>query len=584
MNRRHWAFSAMLAAMVGGGAAQSWGQDAAPDAGALFQRLDKDGDGKLTKGEIPEEQTRIFERLLRRGDKNSDGALTREEFVEANRPEERPDVPPAAPGAGPDQARVDARQRFEMLDRNKDGKVTLEEFPEQARERMKPLFERLGKDALTLEEFSRFAGGGGGFRPDPNELFRQFDKNGDGKLGKAELPAELRERFAPAFERAGKDELTREDFQRVAGPPGGRGNPEEMFERIDANKDGKLTVDEAPEPIRPLLQGVLRRAGKEPTGSLTKEEFIKNFAPREGDRRPDGDRPRDGARPGAEQPDRRVDGERPRDGERRPEGDRPRDGERRPDAERPRDGDRPAAERPRDGARRPEADRPRDGERRPEGDRPRDGERRPEGDRPREGGPAIMRILDKNRDGRISKEELAQLANAFEELDRNKDGHIDPFELIGGPAGPPEGRPDQPRDRGPRDGNPPREDGRRPEGDRPRDGEPRRDGDRPRDGEPRREGDRPDAARRPEGAAANREGRPEAGPFFQRLDRNGDGKISKEEAPEQMKDRFNMLDTNGDGVISLDEFRAGAPQLGDRPRNRQEGRPQPEGRDAPQRD
>jgi Ca2+-binding EF-hand superfamily protein len=52
-----------------------------------------------------------------------------------------------------------------------------------------------------------------------------------------------------------------------------------------------------------------------------------------------------------------------------------------------------------------------------------------------------------------------------------------------------------------------------------------------------------------------------------------------------LRERFNMLDDNGDGSVSLDEFRAGAQQLGDRFRNRQEGRPQPEERpDAPKRD
>lgn len=41
-----------------------------------------------------------------------------------------------------------------------------------------------------------------------------------------------------------------------------------------------------------------------------------------------------------------------------------------------------------------------------------------------------------------------------------------------------------------------------------------------------------------------------------------------------MKERFAMLDTNGDGSVSQEEFRAGAPQLGDAVRGRNpEGRP-----------
>ncbi len=567
MKRTPWVFSAALAALVSGNAL-SYAQDAPADLGALFQKLDKNGDGKLTASEIPEDQARFFERLVRRGDKNSDGELTRDEFDQANKPEERPNV---SLNNGPtgEQARAEARQRFEMLDRNKDGKVTLEEVPEQFRDRIKPLFDRSGKTELTFEEFTRQALGGA--RPDPAELFKRLDANSDGKLTKAELPAEFKERWAGALERLGKDEITQDEFVQIAqrmaevrgGQPGeGRplGNPEEIFSRMDTNGDGKLTINEAPERARQMLEGLFRRAGKEREGSLSKEEFVKNFpaGPREGERRPEG-------------------ADRPREGERKPEGERPREGERRPEG----------------------ADRPRDGERRPEGDRPREGDRRPEGaDRPREGrpmegrGPAFFRMLDKNQDGRLSKDELAKATDLFDELDRNHDGQLDPAELFAGPGGPP----------GPREGNPPGRD----RGDAPREDAPRRDGaprgdaprgDNPRGDAPRREaapeGDRPAGDRRPEaerargdrqpGADANRER--SAAPIFQRLDRDGDGKISKDEAPEAMKERFSMLDTNGDGSVSLEEFRAGAQLLGDRVRGRQpEGR-QPEGRpEAPRRE
>ena len=587
MKRTPWVFSAALAALVSGNAL-SYAQDAPADLGALFQKLDKNGDGKLTASEIPEDQARFFERLVRRGDKNSDGELTRDEFDQANKPEERPNV---SLNNGPtgEQARAEARQRFEMLDRNKDGKVTLEEVPEQFRDRIKPLFARSGTTELTFEEFTRQALGGA--RPDPAELFKRLDANSDGKLTKAELPAEFKERWAGALERLGKDEITQDEFVQIAqrmaevrgGQPGeGRplGNPEEIFSRMDTNGDGKLTINEAPERARQMLEGLFRRAGKEREGSLSKEEFVKNFpaGPREGDRRPEGaDRPREGER----KPEGTAD--RPRDAERKPEGDRPRDGERRPEG----------------------ADRPREGERRPEGDRPREGDRPQEGDRPREERPigvrmpAIVRLLDKNQDGRLSKDELAKASELFDELDRNHDGQLDLVELFGGPGGPrnPEGRPV-------REGTPPPVGGERggaPRGDAPqRDGAPRGDaprGDNPRGDSPRREaapeGDRPAGDRRAEaerargdrqpGADANRER--SAAPIFQRLDRDGDGKISKDEAPEAMKERFSMLDTNGDGSVSLEEFRAGAQLLGDRVRGRQpEGR-QPEGRpEAPRRE
>lgn len=508
MKRAYWSLAAALATALSGTAATALAQDA--DVAPLFQRLDKNSDGKLTGDEVPEDQQRLFQRLLRLGDKNGDGSLTREEFAEANKQESKPNVPLGSDGDN----RGDAKQRFEMLDRNKDGKVTLEEVPEPLRDRLKPIFERSGKKELSFEDFSRMAPGGA--RPDPAEMFKRFDTNSDGKISKDELPPEARERLAPAFERLGVNEITLEQFQRLGerlGRPS-QGNPEEMFGRLDTNGDGKLTLDEVPDRARPIVEAALRRAGKDAKGSLTKDEFVGNL---------------------------------------------PRDGERAPTSERRPDGDRPAGQPPtRDGERRVDGDRPAATERRADGDRPRDGERRAEGDRPREGdrptgrGPAFLQLLDTNHDGQLSKDELAKASDKFDELDRNHDGFLDAAELAGPPAA----------DRG-------RERGRE---EPARDGEPRRESGRV---EGSREGAR-EATPRSSGEA---NGRP--GPFFQRLDRDGDGKISKDEAPEQLKERFAMMDTNGDGFLSFDEFRAGAALAGERVRERNRTTPQSQPEERP---
>ena len=46
----------------------------------FFSRLDKNGDGKVTLDEVPEERREGFKRLIARGDKNGDKALSLEEF------------------------------------------------------------------------------------------------------------------------------------------------------------------------------------------------------------------------------------------------------------------------------------------------------------------------------------------------------------------------------------------------------------------------------------------------------------------------------------------------------------------------
>jgi len=468
---------------------------------------------------------------------------------------------------------------------------------------------------------------------EPAKLFETLDKNSDGTLVDDEI-GEDRKRFYERLVRVGDKnddhKLSREEFvaamtqeeKPVDAPRGRFGgdrpmfSPGQMFERMDRDKDGKFTKQEIPEQapaeMRERLELVFTSSGK---SELTREEFEKVMAKygppggRDG-RRPEGagDRPRPEGREMAREEDRRP-------GPGRDEGPGRGEGAGRGEG---RDGGPP---------------------RPPEGGFRGFGDRRP--------GSPLIRVLDRDENGKLNRKELARLVERFEELDRNEDGELDMQELIGNPFGGSEfrgfGRPgfggpegmrreggdrgremareddrraEGPRDgdrrpEGPRDGDRPRPEGprdgdRRPEG--PRDGDrPRpegaRDGDRPRlEGRPGdrvdgRPGDRPEG--RPEGRPGDRaegrpgprpDGRPDGGPprgergpgrdggrpgdFFARLDKDGDGSVSKDEAPERMKERFKELDGNGDGKISAEELREAIAKEFDAPPERRERRPE----------
>ncbi len=59
---------------------------------------------------------------------------------------------------------------------------------------------------------------------------------------------------------------------------------------------------------------------------------------------------------------------------------------------------------------------------------------------------------------------------------------------------------------------------------------------------------------------------------FETMDKNKDGKISKEEASGRFAEEFDTLDSNKDGFISSEEFEANAPKDRERPQGERPAR------------
>ncbi len=503
MKRSLWAFAtiAVLASVASA-------DDLDDQLSSIFDQLDKNTDGIVTSDEVTEEQTRHFDRLLRRGDGDENGELTRDEFIAATAEEEAPIVAPeegAAAGRGaPDGQRLAITpEMLARLDGDGDRKVTLEEIPEDIRPRFARLFERLDVEEIELARLRELAQRQQQLLAergdDPPAGERPRGEEGDRPEG--DRPREEGDR--PEGDRPREGDAPREgDRERGEGdrpegdrpPEGGRPGfgrdfqGPEFFRRIDENGDRRLSQEEAAK-----LSEIFGELDRNEDGQLDMGELM-GAPPMDGAGGPPRGFGGPEGRPPFESGPRPDGGPRP-EGDPRRDGDLPRTEDGAPRPEPPRGiGDIPRTE---DLAPRPDA--PRIG-----GDSPRteDVAPRPEGPRPIGGPPRdfnprqFFNALDTDGNGFLSEEETPErLRPAFGDADSDDDGQLSPEELLGHM----QRQREQTGDRGPA---------------------------------------------------------PDFETFWSNLDRNADGFVTTEEMPEgRGEEMLNRADADDDGKISRDELR-----------------------------
>lgn len=221
---------------------------------------DSDKDGKVTKeeykGKLP------FETM----DRNKDGVISMEDLRGAGKGE--PGKAPT-PGAMPNPDEL--RQRFKDADKNGDGKVTKDEFPGPA-ERFDVL-DRNKDGAVTADEIEgALKDGMNGEGARGKRMFQRFDKDGDGKVARAEFPGG--DDAFKALDKDGDGFVTAEEVP--AGRPGKGEKPPEPTGAPAPTTPGETPMAPTP-PDRPAPSGGLgtlfAALDRDHDGKLSRAEF-----------------------------------------------------------------------------------------------------------------------------------------------------------------------------------------------------------------------------------------------------------------------------------------------------------------------
>ena len=175
--------------------------------GKLLEALDANGDGKVTQDEVPQRRQRFFARALRQVDSNGDKALDAAELAQLGKTD-RPERRRAGRRRKNDRSKRNPRPTglFQLLDRNRDGELTQKELARAPR------------------------------------LLRRLDRNGDGRLSRREITAVGSDRPQQSDKVSRRRRLKRLDLNKdgFLSKDEVKGRLAEAFARLDRNGDGKL--------------------------------------------------------------------------------------------------------------------------------------------------------------------------------------------------------------------------------------------------------------------------------------------------------------------------------------------------------
>lgn len=263
----------------------------------MFSRMDKNGDGFVEENEAPAE----FWARMGKADKNGDGKIDKTEAAEGmkamgdrgrqagrrdepRKPEDRPNRSDAAKDsgeknkreAGDNQSSDRMKQLFDRF--GKDGKVALSDLPAPVRERLAKLDKNNDK-VLDREELKdaplNEMGDPARMLERIKQVLQNLDKDGDGKVAIADIPAEFKDRLAQLDKNNDgmieKSELG--ELRKMVGgqdAAGGLGDRiQQMFAQFDKDGDGKVALADLPEQARERLS----RLDKNSDGQIEKAEL-----------------------------------------------------------------------------------------------------------------------------------------------------------------------------------------------------------------------------------------------------------------------------------------------------------------------